>query len=55
MAVQSRLPRRLLRILGATAVIGVFWVLMVLPSGVRTLANSDTIEVAGLRGTVSVL
>jgi S-formylglutathione hydrolase FrmB len=55
MAVQSRLPRRLLRILGATAVIGVFWVLMVLPAGVRTLANSDTIEVAGLRGTVSVL
>lgn len=60
MAVQRRrwprpLARRLVRTLDATAVIGVFCVLMVLPSGVRRLASTDTIEVAGLRGTVSVL
>ena len=37
------------------AVIVVFCVLMVLPSGVRRLASSDTIATAGLRGTVSIL
>jgi S-formylglutathione hydrolase FrmB len=36
-------------------VIGVFCLLMVLPSGVTRLAGSDTIDPAGLRGTVSVL
>jgi hypothetical protein len=36
-------------------VIGVFCVLMVLPSGVTRLAGSDTIETAGLRGTTSAL
>jgi S-formylglutathione hydrolase FrmB len=46
--------RRLVRSLEAVAVIGVC-VLMVLPSGVRRVASSDTINTAGLRGTVSVL
>jgi S-formylglutathione hydrolase FrmB len=36
-------------------VIGVFCLLMVLPSGVTRLASSDTTDPAGLRGTVSVL
>jgi len=34
---------------------GVFCLLMVLPSGVTRLASSDTTDPAGLRGTVSVL
>ncbi len=45
----------MLRSLDGTAVVGVFCVLMVLPSGVTRLASSDTIEAAGLQGTVSVL
>jgi predicted alpha/beta superfamily hydrolase len=51
----GRFIRRVLKSLDGTAVVGVFCVLMVLPSGVTRLASSDTIEVAGLRGTVSVL
>jgi S-formylglutathione hydrolase FrmB len=51
----ARIVRRLIRSLDAAGVIGVFCVLMVLPSGVTRLAGSDTIETAGLRGTVSVL
>jgi enterochelin esterase-like enzyme len=47
--------RRLLRSGDGVAVIGVFCVLMVLPSGVTRLASSDTANLAGLRGTVSVL
>jgi S-formylglutathione hydrolase FrmB len=47
--------RRLLGSLDGLAVFGVFCLLMVLPSGVTRLASSDTIEAAGLRGTVSVL
>jgi S-formylglutathione hydrolase FrmB len=47
--------RRLLGSLDALAVFGVFCVLMVLPSGVSRLASSDTIEVAALQGTVSIL
>ena len=47
--------RRLIRSLDAAGMIGVFCVLMVLPSGVTRLAGSDTIETVGLRGTVSVL
>ena len=50
-----RFTRRALRALDGTAVVGAFCVLMVLPSGVTRLASSDTIEAAGLRGTVSVL
>ena len=50
-----RLVRRLIRSLDTLGVIGVFCVLMVLPSGVTRLASSDTIAPAGLRGTVSVL
>jgi S-formylglutathione hydrolase FrmB len=50
-----RLARRLLRSLDGAAVIGVFCLLMVLPSGVTRLASSDTIDLTGLRGTVSVL
>jgi S-formylglutathione hydrolase FrmB len=53
--VGARIVRRLIRSLDAAGVIGVFCVLMVLPSGVTRLAGSDTIETAGLRGTVSVL
>ena len=49
------LARRLAGSLDALGVIGVFCVLMVLPAGVTRLASSDTIEPAGLRGTVSVL
>jgi S-formylglutathione hydrolase FrmB len=37
------------------AVIGVFCVLMVLPSGVTRLSSSDAMETAGLKGTVSML
>jgi len=51
----GRLTRLVLKSLDGTAVVGVFCVLMVLPSGVTRLASSDTIEAAGLRGTVSVL
>jgi enterochelin esterase-like enzyme len=51
----SRVVRRLIRSLDAAGVIGVFCVLMVLPSGVTRLAGPDTIDPAGLRGTVSVL
>ena len=51
----GRSVRRALRSLDGTAVIVVFCALMVLPSGVTRLASSDTIEAAGLRGTVSVL
>jgi enterochelin esterase-like enzyme len=51
----GRFVRRVLRSLDGTAVVGVFCVLMVLPSGVTRLASSDTIEAAGLRGTVNVL
>jgi S-formylglutathione hydrolase FrmB len=50
-----RTVRRWLPSLDGLAVIGVFCVLMVVPSGVTRLANSDTIDPAGLRGTVSVL
>lgn len=51
----ARIVRRLIRSLDAAGVIGVFCLLMVLPSGVTRLAGSDTIETAGLRGAVSVL
>ena len=47
--------RRLPRSLDGAAVVGVFCLLMVLPSGVTRLASSDTIDLTGLRGTVSVL
>jgi S-formylglutathione hydrolase FrmB len=52
---RGRFIRRALRSLDGTAVIGVFCVLLVLPSGVTRLASSDTIAAAGLRGTVSAL
>jgi hypothetical protein len=39
----ARIVRRLIRSLDAAGVIGVFCVLMVLPSGVTRLADSDTI------------
>jgi enterochelin esterase-like enzyme len=52
---RGRFLRRVLRSLDGTAVVGVFFVLMVLPSGVTRLAGSDTIKLAGLRATVSVL
>ena len=51
----ARIVRRLIRSLDAAGVIGVFCLLMVLPSGVTRLAGSDTIETAGLRGAVSAL
>jgi enterochelin esterase-like enzyme len=51
----ARIVRRLIRSLDAAGVIGVFCLLMVMPSGVTRLAGSDTIETAGLRGAVSVL
>ncbi len=54
-AVGARIVRRLIRSLDAAGVIGVFCLLIVLPSGVTRLAGPDTIETAGLRGTVSVL
>jgi S-formylglutathione hydrolase FrmB len=44
-----------LRSLDGAAVLGVFCLLMVLPSGVTRLASPDTTDLAGLRGTVSVL
>jgi S-formylglutathione hydrolase FrmB len=50
-----RLVRRLIQSLDTLGVVGVFCVLMVLPSGVTRLASSDTIEPAGLQGTVSIL
>ena len=50
-----RLVRRLIRSLDTLGVIGVFCVLMVLPSGVTRLASSDTITPTRLQGTVSVL
>jgi len=53
--IRARIVRRLIRSLDAAGVIGVFCLLMVLPSGVTRLAGPDTIETAGLRGTVSVL
>jgi S-formylglutathione hydrolase FrmB len=53
--VGARIVRRLIRSLDTAGVIGVFCLLMVLPSGVTRLAGSDTIETAGLRGAVSVL
>jgi len=43
------------RSLDGAGVIGVFCLLMVLPSGVTRLASSDTTDLTGLRGTVSVL
>ena len=52
---RARFMRRVLRSLDRTAVVGIFCVLMVLPSGATRLAGADTIEPAGLRGTVSVL
>ena len=52
---RGRFVRRALRALDGATVVGVFCTLMVLPSGVTRLASSDTIETAGLRGTVSVL
>jgi S-formylglutathione hydrolase FrmB len=58
MAADSRragLRRRLIRSLDTLGVLGVFCVLMVMPSGVTRLASSDTAATAGLRGTVSVL
>jgi S-formylglutathione hydrolase FrmB len=51
----TRLARRLLRYADGAAVVGVFCLLMVLPSGVTRLAGSDTTDRTGLRGTVSVL
>ncbi len=45
----------MIKSLDAASVIGVFCVLMVLPSGVTRLSGPDTIAPAGLRGTVSVL
>jgi len=51
----ARIVRRLIRSLDTAGVIGVFCLLMVLPSGVTRLAGSDTIETASLRGAVSVL
>jgi hypothetical protein len=42
----ARIVRRLIRPLNPAGVIGVFCVLMVLPSGVTRLADSDTIEPA---------
>jgi len=51
----GRFARRLPRSLDGAAVIAVFCVLMVLPSGVRRLASGETINTAGLQGTVSVL
>jgi S-formylglutathione hydrolase FrmB len=53
--VGARIVRRLIRSLDTAGVIGVFCLLMVLPSGVTRLAGSDTIETASLRGAVSVL
>jgi enterochelin esterase-like enzyme len=53
--VRGRLARRVIRSLDVGAVLGVFCVLMVLPSGVTRLSSSDTTDTAGLRGTVSVL
>jgi len=50
-----RRARRLPRSLDGAAVVGVFCLLMVLPSGVTRLAGSDTADRAWLRGTVSVL
>jgi S-formylglutathione hydrolase FrmB len=55
MARPVRTARRLLPPLDGLAVIGVFCLLMVMPSGVTKLANSGTIDPASLRGTVSVL
>ena len=55
MGSRVRRARRLPRSLDGAAVIGVFCLLMVLPSGVTRLAGADTIDPAGLRGTVSVL
>src|ERR1700678_1185314 len=52
---RGRGVRRVIRSFDAAAVIGVFCVLMILPSGVRRLASSDTLEAAGQHGTVSVL
>ena len=52
---RGRFIRRALRALDGATVVGMFCTLMVLPSGVTRLASSDTIETAGLRGTVSVL
>jgi enterochelin esterase-like enzyme len=52
---RSGLRRRLIRSLDTLGVLGVFCVLMVLPSGVTRLASSDATDAAGLRGTVSVL
>lgn len=52
---RAGLRRRLIRSLDTLGVVGVFCVLMVLPSGVTRLASSDTTAAAGLRGTVSVL
>jgi S-formylglutathione hydrolase FrmB len=51
----ARIVRRLIRSLDAAGVIGVFCLLMVMPSGVTRLVGSDMIETAGLRGAVSVL
>jgi S-formylglutathione hydrolase FrmB len=51
----ASLRRRLIRSLDTLGVLGVFCVLMVMPSGVTRLASSDTATTAGLRGTVSVL
>jgi S-formylglutathione hydrolase FrmB len=47
--------RRVIRSFDAAAVVGVFCVLMILPSGVRRLASSDPLDAAGRHGTVSVL
>lgn len=47
--------RRLLSSLDTVGVFGVFCVLMVLPSGVTSLASSDTMYAARLHGTVRVL
>ena len=52
---RAGLVRRLIGSLDAAGVIGVFCVLMVLPSGVTRLASSDTIDAAAQRGMVSVL
>jgi S-formylglutathione hydrolase FrmB len=50
-----RTVRRLLPSLDGLAVIGVFCLLMVMPSPVARLANSGTVDPASLHGTVSVL
>jgi S-formylglutathione hydrolase FrmB len=51
----GRTVRRLLPSLDGLAVIGVFCLLMVMPSPITRLANSGTVDPVSLHGTVSVL